>query len=374
MRNYMTLLSIGYILMHMKYIHFDAGFRWYILYVTLLVFLSFINGDYASSEFWRTIVGYHIVCIILYIALTIYVRDNIKVNYIVGILFTFYLVNGFITILQFNGNPTGWLIGEIISPQNAATINEYDDVLQLSDSMLNYSLVGGLWGYAVANGYFTATYLPIVSMLVWNNKKEILLGIFMLIYAVVICYMVQQRMAFILVVLYILFIIFTRTNLFAKILLFIGVLFLMSSESIMFDLDMGRLNFDQKNEDRLELLEDFDSFLDSGNVIFGGYSDYINRFGELGQHNTFLDVWTRSGFVGLLAFCVLFAIVVYRSITIAYCSYAKRYYNIFALSISCIIFLLYSMTHSSGLQSGAVIFWLPYTLMMVSYNINMKNI
>ena len=50
-----------------------------------------------------------------------------------------------------------------------------------------------------------------------------------------------------------------------------------------------------------------------------------------------------------------------------------------AFAISTLMFNLYSQTHSNGVQNGAIYFWIPYSLMIVSHsvmineNIDLKN-
>lgn len=75
-RNYVSFASIIYLLSNIKSIRIDIGFRWYVIYVVTIIFLGFLNKDYQSIDFWRTIFGYHIVCILLYLILSVFIKTK----------------------------------------------------------------------------------------------------------------------------------------------------------------------------------------------------------------------------------------------------------------------------------------------------------
>lgn len=368
-RNYVSFASIIYLLSNIKSIRIDIGFRWYVIYVVTIIFLGFLNKDYQSIDFWRTIFGYHIVCILLYLTLSVFIKTKEHISQIIRILLLFYIFNCAVSIFQFKNIYIGWVIGQIINPDVTSRLIDYESQLLYSDSFLNLSIIAGICGFVVANGYFLATYLPIVSRPIWNSgKKNFILGSLILTIAVVTSYMIQQRMAFILIISYVLFIIYRRLNFLTKIfLIIIFIVICLFSSGL--DIDMGRLTLDQSNEDRIELFQQFNSFLESGNIICGGYSDYLTRFGGIGQHNTFLDAWTRSGLIGLFIYLILYIMIFFKSIVVAYQSYLKKDHVTATCSFACIIYLLYSTTHSTGLQSGDILFWLPYVLMVFSFNL-----
>ncbi|MFT0443460.1 hypothetical protein [Bacteroides thetaiotaomicron] len=94
------------------------------------------------------------------------------------------------------------------------------------------------------------------------------------------------------------------------------------------------------------------SYLSSADCLLGGFADYCTKY--IGQHNTFLDVITRVGLIGFPLFIAYFIKT--------FLSFFKevKFYNpdiTSLLAISGLIFIAYSQTHSSGIQSGITYFW-----------------
>ena len=107
-------------------------------------------------------------------------------------------------------------------------------------------------------------------------------------------------------------------------------------------------------------------FLNSDDFIFGADLDNKVLLYSLG-HNTIMDALRRGGFISLLLYLPLFIIVVYKCSNIFIRGFMQNWHYSYTFSISCVLFIAYSLTHSTGIQSGAVLFWFIYSLMISSW-------
>ena len=105
-------------------------------------------------------------------------------------------------------------------------------------------------------------------------------------------------------------------------------------------------------------------------VWFGSWSGYNSHFRGLNQHNTFTDEIIRYGLVGLIPFVILFWNVAKFSIIHFFKARKKQLQMIYIYASATLLYLLYSMTHGTGLQSGDVMFWLLFAVLAHESNKN----
>lgn len=360
-RNYITILLGIYVIFNAKKIYFDRNLNIYVVFIITIIIISFINGDGFTSSFWQvSIIGRHIPCLIAISSLIIYSHNN-NLAYIYKSLFVIFILNGILTTLQFYNYPMAWTISQTLNPIDLEAFE-----MRLNDSltMSGVALAGGLFGFAVSNGYFIASYAPIFSKNLWDRGlRNYISGIFVLVLSVFVAFETQQRMAILVLAVFFCFVFLkNNTGTLSKILT-ISVIGLFLYYLINSDVDLGRISTEHNNEDRRALAQSFVHFLSSEYVLFGGYSNY-SQFGE-GQHNSILDSITRFGLIGSVVFISLFYRITRWCYTILRIALKSKNTNQIVLSISCLLYLLYSMTHSIGVQSGDIMFWLMFTLLYV---------
>lgn len=264
-----------------------------------------------------------------------------------------------ITYGQFIGNGTALLISEMIG------FDMYDVV---GDNRLG-SYLGGLTGNVVNNGYLLSALLPVSIMGLWSNKKLIrVFSLVILALASYCIYIVQQRTAFLILMLLYAYLIIVKKN---KVLIAMAVCLLLMfvyKLDIFSTIDMGRLSIETSNDDRLQLWKQFSRFSASPDIYLGGAQIYYNIYNGVVPHDPFTSALVIGGIPVFTAFLwLLFNI--FKSLNL----YRKRalqcdiYY--LPLCLGCIAYFLCSMTHSTGIQNGGVLFWALYGLILSLNNI-----
>ncbi len=372
LRNILSFFLLFYAVFNYRYISIDLSIKLYFLYLCVLILCNLINGEISHDSFVRYMLGDHLSSIAVIFSLSCLLRKKSDYKVLNYSLFIIVILNGIITILQFLNEPIGWAIAAQLSSANSEVLENSVEYMSVHgvDNSLNFALSAGLIGYVVANGYFNASFLPIFTQNILDKKakrKNQILSFFLLLFSFVVIFAIQQRMAMICFTLYVLFIVKDRLPKWGICLIIILIVLFFSYYSDLNSDSVGRFSLDRENNDRLNLFHSFYVFLNSGNILFGGNDAYLAY--AKGQHNTFLDVWVRGGLISLLAFIPFF-----------YHIFKETFFNIFktkvqsiwvvSASISCLFFLLYSQTHSVGLQSGSVFFWIPY---MIIVSVKRKN-
>ena len=330
-------------------------FKWYCIYLSLLLVFSAINGDMFADYFWRNFFSYHFLAIATFIGFESIIKTNQELNFLIIITICICLFNSSITILQYLNHPLGWEIGSFMGT-DLDSIETYLQSHSL-DTVSNAALCSGINGNGVVNGYFLATFFPIMSLFIWSDKSILrILGYLLLLISFVSIFCVQQRMAMICAILFLLFVFYRKKKITSgSVFLFVAFLCVLFGGifDINFDkIEFGRLSTQTDNSSRLVLFDHMSSYLSSADCLLGGFADYCTKY--IGQHNTFLDVITRVGLIGFPLFIAYFIKT--------FLSFFKevKFYNpdiTSLLAISGLIFIAYSQTHSSGIQSGITYFW-----------------
>lgn len=342
-------------------------FNWYIIYLITLLFFSFINQDMQADYFWRNFLSYHFLAIATYVGFSSLIRRRSELLFLIYILMAIMSINAIVTILQFFNNPIGWAIG-VLFGSDLDSVSLYLDSHKM-DNFNNVALCSGINGNGVVNGYTIATFFPIISILLWcRNKVPRIVGVLIIMVNLIAVYCVQQRMALLCVLVTFAIILYNKVVVQSDKLL-ISCLVLLSVILVCSDLsfssfDLGRFSPDTDNSNRLALFEQMQRYLDSDDSFIGGYDKYCSQYAE--QHNTFLDVITRVGVLGFPIFLVYFCITVKKLAK----SFSLKHIDLECLlSLSGIIFILYSQTHSSGIQSGISYYWLIISMLYSSKRI-----
>lgn len=329
-------------------------FKYYIVYLLFYICICAINGDMFTADFSKNMLSYHILSIATYLVYVCIIRNEKELNLLLVLIIILCLFNSFVTILQFHNIPIGWSIGNFFGVDSESAELYLD--AHGNDSFLNAAFSAGINGNAVVNGYFMASFFPVMIYGIWSKSIwKRMISYFCTIVGLYTIFCIQQRMALICVALYLIYVFYYKVST-SKISLFIALLALLflylwgfSSENY----DFGRLSSQTDNSARLTLIDGLFVFFQNGDVLFGGFEKYLS-LGFQGQHNTFFDVVTRAGLIGLVVFIIYF----FKTLI-----FVKDHINIrkpslqTSLCFSVIIYILYSQTHSTGIQSGITFYW-----------------
>ncbi len=360
----------------------NKAMRMYFAYLLVYIFINIVNLTAFDITFIKQLVAEHFVCCIAIFAFPrVFKTEQSLWAVYVFLVFSFLLDAG-VTILQAFNIPLGWIIGMSINPleiEEMATMqSELGDVEDFQKSFIM-----GIMGRSVGNGYFIATMLPVVTYHVWDKfRLKTLWAFFMFAIAGICIYFIQQRMATIVAAAYILAIVFLkRTSILTRLFSVVAIiiLFAIYGESL-FDFDysqLGRL-FDYNDELRgstLDVLGEFASepgrFLLGNNQITNAEERQV--FLVLG-HNTFTDTFRMGGIFLLITFLILFYHLCKSLIEVFIFSYHEEDFRTMGMAIGCFCFLLYSQTHSTGVQSASIMFWTLYTITIQCYRVKCEEI
>lgn len=137
------------------------------------------------------------------------IKTNQELNFLIIITICICLFNSSITILQYLNHPLGWAIGSFMGT-DLDSIETYLQSHSL-DTVSNAALCSGINGNGVVNGYFLATFFPIMSLFIWSDKSILrILGYLLLLISFVSIFCVQQRMAMICAILFLLFVFYRK--------------------------------------------------------------------------------------------------------------------------------------------------------------------
>ena len=327
----------------------------FIVYIVVLLFCNFVNGELLSASFVQTIIGFMMPSIVVLYGMPKFLQTKNDIIFIFSLLTAFYLINIFITLGQFVGNDIAWYISNTIGFETPDDAEEF----KLA------SFLPGMLSNVVRNGYFIASFLPIATVTVLSKKiPHQIIGLFILLLATVCAFVVQQRMSFLFILFYILFLTFVKQNRLLVSLIIVTLVYL-TIQGISFD--TGRLDINTENDDRMGLFATFINFISTEDVVFGGYENYLQKYGG-NQHNSFTSVVVLGGIPSLIAFSVLFYRMLKKIVRFILVSMNTQPI-ICSLCITCFIYAFYGMTHSTGIQNDGLYFWLSYSIVIATQRI-----
>lgn len=370
-RNIVSVLLFFYLIPNLKKVSFDCCELLYVIYVLVLLVCNILNGNVLEYSFIQNFVSYHLVCLVVISTVPMLITSKDEFLFVTHLFVVIYIINFVLTYLQYNNEALGWDIVRLIYPKGDVGMENFESYEDFS----GIAVVQGLTDFVVLNGYFVVTFLPIVSYQFLKNCWQSLMGIFVLLLGIMGLYMIQQRTAFYLGVLYAVFLLFykfKREFYYVPVILIILALILPNLELSYFD--MGRLLIDDYtfSDDRLNLFNLFYAYSLEDNFLLGGED---NRYwlSSLG-HNTIFSSLLRGGIFTMFVYTITFIVILFFCMKFFFRSLLNS--NIFTLvySSSCCIFLIVSFTHSLGIQHGAIMFWLLYVLMKHSLTIETKKL
>lgn len=355
-RNYMTLvfLLISINIPRKENILNDGIVRAFLSYVIVLVFCNIVNGEVFTIQFVHLIIAYLLPSIVVLYGVPKYLNTKKDIFFVLSLLIFFYIVNLFVTYGQYVGNMFAWSISSAIG---------FKDTGDDAEQYLLGSYLSGITGNVVSNGYFLASFIPISTIgLFSKNRFYKIVGYLILAFASICIFVVQQRMAFLILMFYVSFLAFIKRDRYLPFLVVIVLVYSILQDLSFNTFDTGRLSMDTDNEDRIMLFEHFFNFANSENILFGGYENYQNNYGDI-QHNSFTSVVILGGIPSLIAFSVLFYRVV-KNLGKLMLITMNSQPIICSLSIGGLIYAFYGMTHSQGLQNEGLYFWTLYAVLI----------
>ena len=356
------------------------GMKKYYVYLAVYIFVSLLNYSFFSSSFIKDLTAVHIVCCIaLFVFPKIFKTEASIQGAFIVIAFGFFL-NALTTILQAQNIPLGWALGMSINPTDIEELEELQSY-NVDANELEKSIYMGIMGRSVGNGYFIATMLPVMTYHIWDKFRLNSLWTFVVMAITFICiYFIQQRMALIVVTIYIICVILLKkSSLLLKISIISIILFSVHyfQDSIMnYDYSqVGRIT-DFSDDTRSSTIAVLTDFISGPSNLLIGSNQITNEeerdtFLVIG-HNTFTDTIRMGGIVLLIPFLILFYCLCKTLIKIFLFSRKVKDYRTMGMAMGCLCFLLYSQTHSTGVQSGSIMFWVLYMLCIQSHRVKCK--
>ena len=349
----------------------------YFTYLALYIFISLLNLSAFTLNFVKDIIAVHFICCIAIFSFPRIFKHEVSIKGALFVLAFGFMFNALVTFLQAHNIPLGWAIGMYINP---TAINDLESIqMELEDAdLIHESFIMGIMGRSVGNGYFIATMLPIMTYLIWDKfQTKTLWSYSMFAVAAVCVFYIQQRMALFVLLIYILYICFRKRMSPIPSMLFFttAIIILVVNLDDIFNYDynqLGRLTStrDSVRSSTLTVLEDF---IDHPLRFLFGYNQKITAedyfiFHTMG-HNTFLDALRMGGVFLFMVYVILFINIFKTLVGTIRFSHAESDYRTLGLALGCICFLLYSQTHSTGVQSGSILFWTLYMLTIQSHRI-----
>lgn len=371
-RNLCIIGLVVYLTINFKTVSLDLCGKLYTIYLATLLICSIISGQVYDIVFYKNFLTNHISSLILLLTIPMIIKSIDDIKTIFGFIISLQLINCLVSILQFYNIPMGWHLGLAINPGAISYLMDAEYYLADADKLLSRSIVFGITSFVVANGYYLATFLPIASNNLLRNDvnfKGKIISLIMLALSGITIFMVQQRMAFFLLICFLILVLFIqmRKSLLYKLIFTIIFIVIAGLYSGSFDYDLGRLTVDDLHSDsRMSQITNFLTFLNSDGFIWGTDLNDKALLYSLG-HNTLMDALRRGGFISFLLYLPLFIMVVYKCSCISINAFKINAHYTFTLSIACLLFIAYSFTHSTGLQSGAVLFWFIYALLISAW-------
>lgn len=360
-----------------------TSIKMYFVYLAFYIFISLLNFNAFEFSFIKNLIAYFIVSCSAIFAFPRFFKTEASIRGAYIVLVAIFLLNAFVTYLQFHNSQLGWAIGMYINPVQIEELEGIRSYIENEDEF-QAALLIGVMGNAVANGYFVATMLPIVTYYVWDkNGHKIIWNIIMFLIAGFCIYMVQQRMALAIAAFYVFTILVLKERTTSPIVSFIIATTILILLSIVFfenfDVsDLGRLATIKDNESRFGTLTVLSDFLnDPLQVLFGynrvGTDIDLYVFHTMG-HNSFLDALRRGGIFLLIVYIVLFFRLCRSLVEMVQFSRSVKDYRTLGMALGCLCYLLYSLTHSAGIQSGGIMFWTLFMLTIQSYRVTCETI
>lgn len=336
----------------------------FIVFIILMGCSLVINGEFFEYEFIKKSLAYYLVDIVVFFSLTFFISDKKDLSKLIFLLSAILLFNNIVTILQFQLNTIGWVIGQLFSDltNDLAFLENHDDLHGISKAP-------GIFGHVVGNAFQIAIIYPLVLSNFFNryNRFNTQIKIYLAIVclsSVFACYATQQRTAIVLIAIASLLfsiIYFKKHTVFLFFLIIIGILFSEYIISTLDKIDWGRLN--QKGDDIRENLQDQALTFLSDNLLFGGPMAFQKRAG-LSTHSIFFDSFIFAGLAGGICLLYLFFKTLKTSFIVLRKSFKKYEYSFFFIALSVFFSMMYGVFHNTSYLTGDAIIFIALAMML----------
>lgn len=358
------------------------GMQLYFVYVAVYIFVNILNLTAFSTDFIKDLIAVHFVSCIAIFTFPRLFKTEASIQGVYIILVLGFLLDVIATILQYNNSPWGWAIGLAINPIDLGELSEIRSAWG-DANQFRKAIIAGIMGRAVGNGYFIATMLPVMTYFIWDKfKLKTLWSLVMFALSAICIYYIQQRMALAVATIYILFIILMkRVSVTTRVLGFAATLVIIAffiNDIKNYDFtQIGRLASTQ-DDLRSNILSSIDYFISEPKQALLGHNQIITEedktlFLTIG-HNTFTDSLRLGGIFLFMTYVILFFYICKTLIGIVFSSYREEDYRTLGMALGCLCFMLYSQTHSTGIQSGSIMFWSLYMLTIQSHRVKYEAI
>lgn len=365
LRNYFSLGLLIYGTVNLRYLKFNKVELLYFLYLLVLIICTALRGQLHDIEFYKNFLTFHVTSIGIIIGIPFLVNTPDKLSIASKTLACVYIANLAISIMQFMQIPIAWNIAGSINISAQERIDQ-SSAIMTNEDLIGASVIQGLFAFVVTNGYIIASYLPLAIQRLFSKKSRLsLYDLIIISLAVIAAFLIQQRMCFYVTILFVVILMFVKSGSVAKIFLplILGIVAPFILDSID-TLDFGRLTNtnDPFREKTFVVLE---QVLASDEWILGCDLNDVYKTLVIG-HNSILDSLRRGGIFTLITYIIFLSVTIYTLIGKIRKMYKANNYHACAYAVCSLLFIVYSMTHSMGIQSGAPFFWIPYALMIAS--------
>jgi O-antigen ligase len=265
----------------------------------------------------------------------------VSLNAVINILIFVSSVNSIAIIGQFLDIGFFWVLADILTLFSEHAVYDLTTLTRIKGVYLG--LVG-----AVQSGYLLSLLVPLILYKISLRKNRIFWLCFLVINLFV-ASLVQQRLAFALIIFNISYYIWTikisKISLLTLVVLFFIVFLSMDFSDLIGD--SSRLNT-FSDDNRLSLFSTCIIFI-INNPIFGGFNSYYLIL-ETSPHNILFNAWIRGGFFGFLAIIIMISIILRKSFRILIDKNIKTPLNNY-ITLALVNIILISFTHNEGITT-----------------------
>lgn len=376
-RHICAILLLFYAVLHKKRITIDKYEKHFFIFVCIYIIASIINSEFFRAYYIPNFISYYFSAFVLILGIPTIISTKDQLYTFMYAIFITFVLNSALTLFQFLNFDWAWELGTM---SNAGLLREMETNSWLFESgnttgFIGRTITAGFTGFVVTNGYFTTCYFPTALFACEKLRNRRLWMIFTITLCVLTTFVNQQRSGFFFVILFIIFyLIFLYKDKIKSYLLFPIILFaVIYLPSFLQAIDFGRL-LDFQDSTRDSISNNFYSFITTVDSFFGGMSVYTEQYGIM-QHNSIKGAWVISGFWGFLCYLILYLRLCIRLLKKVYLHVFYSKYTLLEvlLSISCLLYLAYSLTHASGLHNDGMMFWLTYSLLLTYERLDTRN-
>ena len=340
-----------------KRIRRDYVWFFLVCVATLLVSLLF-NGGLDEYSYWEKCLAYYLVCIVAYFAVDTCVKNWIHFNKFIFCISLIVILDSTITILQYFNEPIGWIVGTIFSETE-----EFAAFFENHDSLVGVSLMPGIFGHPVNNGFFLGVTTPLLMAGIRKDNSFFLWFYYaiVIIISFIACLYLQQRAAFFLLLLFIFYHFFKTAIKYPWVLVSTTLIMLFCLIFFLPDwinsIEMGRLS-ETDNSSRDSVWRIAYTVI-SRNLMFGNLVEY-NKIAGYSAHNLFVDSLIDSGLFGFIPIFILVLKTLWDSLRFMLMS-KDSYVKVFSYSV--LTCMAMGMFHNTSYLTGDVIIFIVLAMM-----------